>query len=90
MNSSNPNRPLAKRVWFDEDLLNVELRDGRVISSRYDVFPRLVNASDDQRQNWEIIGGGVGIHWPAVDEDLSTDGLLRDAVSVASPRSEAV
>ncbi len=90
MNSSHPNRPRAKHVWFAENLLHVELRDGRVVSARYDMFPRLANAMPEQRDNWELIGEGVGIHWPDVDEDLSTDGLVRDAVSISSSRAEAV
>lgn len=89
MNSSQPNRPRAKRLSFDDDLLHVELEDGRVIAARFDSFPRLVNATEEQRNNWEIIGRGVGIHWPDVDEDLSTDGLVRDAVSVVSTKAEA-
>ena len=62
--------------------------DGRVISARYDQFPRLVGSTEEQRANWEIIGRGVGIRWPDLDEDLSTDGLLRAAVSV-SGRAES-
>lgn len=90
MNSSQPNRPRAGRVWFDNGLLHVELLDGRVIAARYDTFPGLASASPAQRENWEIIGAGVGIRWPDVDEDLSTDGLLRDAVSVTAPQAQAV
>jgi len=90
MNSSQPNRPRARRVWFDSELLHVELVDGRVIAARYDVFPRLVEATPAQRENWEIIGAGVGIHWPDVDEDLSTEGLLRDAVTVIAARARAI
>ena len=71
--------------------MRVELVDGRVITARYDTFHRLRDATKTQRENWQLIGRGVGIHWPDVDEDLSTDGLLRDAISVAaSPRSKVV
>ena len=84
MNSSHPNEPLAKSVELTTDgLLFVKLADGRVIAARYDVFPRLKNASEKQRNNWRLIGEGVGIHWPEIDEDLSTEGLLRDALLVA-------
>ncbi len=89
MNTSDPDRPRARRVWFDAGRLHVELADGRVVHARYDRFPRLAAASDAQRGTWEIIGHGVGIHWPEIDEDLSTDGLLRDAVSVSASHEAA-
>ena len=89
MNSSNPDRPRAKRLWFADALLHVELEDGRTVSARYDLFPRLASATSAQRDRWELIGRGVGIHWPELDEDLSTDGLVRDAVSIVSGRAEA-
>jgi hypothetical protein len=66
-------------VAFSEDALSVALRDGRVISVPLVWYPRLLNATRTQRENWKIAGGGYGIHWPDVDEDLSTEGLLRGA-----------
>jgi hypothetical protein len=66
-------------VEVTEDVLVVGLMDGRTISVPLAWYPRLVNASPTQRQNWRIAGGGYGIHWPDVDEDLSTEGLLRGA-----------
>ncbi|HME36125.1 MAG TPA: DUF2442 domain-containing protein [Candidatus Sulfotelmatobacter sp.] len=66
-------------VAFSEDALSVSLRDGRVISVPLVWYPRLLNATPAQRGNWKIAGGGYGIHWPDVDEDLSTEGLLRGA-----------
>lgn len=79
----NFSRPAADErvldVQFTDDSLNVSLRDGRVISVPLTWFPRLLNATPQQRQNWTIGGGGYGIHWPDVDEDLSTEGLLRGA-----------
>jgi len=89
MNSSEPNRPRAKRAWFADELLHVELEDGRVLTARYDNFPRLADATDEQRDNIQIIGSGVGLHWPDLDEDLSTDGLLRDAIAVEAARAVA-
>ena len=68
----------------DEPAL-IELRDGRVISVPLVWYPRLLDATFAQRKNWKIAGGGYGIHWPDVDEDLSTDGLLRGAPA-ANPR----
>ena len=66
-------------VRFDDHSLIVELMDGRTISAPLAWYPRLANATPEQRQHWEKCGGGFGIHWPEVDEDLSTEGLLRGA-----------
>jgi hypothetical protein len=66
-------------VTFSDDALSVSLRDGRVISVPLVWYPRLLNATHAQRNNWKLAGGGYGIHWPDVDEDLSTEGLLRGA-----------
>jgi hypothetical protein len=62
-----------------QDVLSVDLMDGRTISVPLVWYPRLFNASTKQRANWRISGGGYGIHWPDIDEDLSTEGLLRGA-----------
>ena len=69
----------VKDVHFTEDTLSVDLADGRTISVPLAWYPRLLHASADQRNNWELCGGGFGIHWPDIDEDLSTEGLLRGA-----------
>ena len=66
-------------VDLNDDALSVSLRDGRVITVPLAWYPRLLNATPAQRNNWEIAGGGYGIHWPDLDEDLSTEGLLRGA-----------
>jgi hypothetical protein len=66
-------------VAFSDDALSVSLRDGRVISVPLVWYPRLLNATPAQRKNWKIAGGGYGIRWPDLDEDLSTEGLLRGA-----------
>jgi len=66
-------------VRFDDYSLIVDLMDGRTISAPLAWYPRLANATPQQRANWEKCGGGFGIHWPDVDEDLSTEGLLRGA-----------
>ena len=57
--------------------LSVDLVDGRTITVPLVWYPRLLQATPAQRANWEIVGAGYGIHWPDVDEDLSTEGLLR-------------
>jgi hypothetical protein len=69
----------VRSVSVDSDSLSVGLMDGRTISVPLAWYPRLANASEAEKQNWEIAGGGYGIHWPDIDEDLSTEGLLRGA-----------
>jgi Protein of unknown function (DUF2442) len=66
-------------VRFDDHSLIVGLMDGRTISAPLAWYPRLLHATPEQRTRWEKSGGGFGIHWPDVDEDLSTEGLLRGA-----------
>jgi hypothetical protein len=69
----------VKDVRVDADELSVDLADGRTITVPLAWYPRLLHASPQQRNNWRIAGAGFGIHWPDVDEDLSTEGLLRGA-----------
>ena len=71
----------VRDVRFTEDVLIVDLLDGRTISVPLAWYPRLMSATPEQRANWRLAGGGFGIHWPDVDEDLSTEGLLRGAPS---------
>lgn len=66
-------------VRCDEHSLIVDLMDGRTISAPLALYPRLLHATVEQRAKWELCGGGYGIHWPEIDEDLSTEGLLRGA-----------
>ncbi len=66
----------ATQVYFDAERIHVCLSDGREISAPLEWFPRLRHATDDQRRQWELIGSGVGIHWEAIDEDISVAGLL--------------
>lgn len=63
-------------VSIDENRLVVELMDGRLIGVPLAWYPRLANATPEQRNHWELAGAGYGIHWPDIDEDLSTEGLL--------------
>jgi hypothetical protein len=63
-------------VAFAGDTLVVRLKDGRTLSVPLAWFPRLRDGSPEQRSAWRLIGGGVGIHWPALDEDVSVAGLL--------------
>jgi hypothetical protein len=69
----------VKAVRISDDVLTVDLMDGRTISVPLAWYPRLMNATPKQRERWEIAGAGYGIHWPEIDEDLSTEGLLRGA-----------
>jgi hypothetical protein len=69
----------VRDVAVDDDDLHVALMDGRTISVPLAWYPRLADATPAQREVWEIAGGGFGIHWPEIDEDLSTEGLLRGA-----------
>ncbi|HYO49297.1 MAG TPA: DUF2442 domain-containing protein [Chloroflexia bacterium] len=71
----------VKDVRLTEDLLSVDLIDGRTISVPLVWYPRLFHATAEQRANWQVSGGGYGIHWPDIDEDLSTAGMLRGAPS---------
>ena len=74
-------RVAAARIEADQ--LVVDLLDGRTIAAPLAWFPRLEGATDEQRANIEIAGGGHGLHWPDVDEDLSVEGLLRGTRAVA-------
>ncbi|MBT3279420.1 MAG: DUF2442 domain-containing protein [Phycisphaerales bacterium] len=67
---------MATGVEFTADDLHVRLADGRVVSVPLMWFPALRDANETQRANFRLIGGGVGIHWPDLDEDISVEGLL--------------
>ncbi len=69
----------VSQVKVSEQALTVTLKDGRTIAVPLTWYPKLLNASPKQRKNWRIAGDGYGIHWPEIDEDLSTEGLLRGA-----------
>ena len=86
MTSSAPDvDPRAIEVEVSEDELTVVLADGRRIAVPLAWFPRLLSATAEERSNFEILGGGVGIHWPEIDEDLSVEGLLRGIRSPGNP-----
>lgn len=73
--------PVAVEVAFTDGRLLVCLADGRELSVPLDFFPRLKKASARARKNWELIGGGIGIHWPDLDEDISVENLLAPRTS---------
>jgi hypothetical protein len=68
--------PLAVDVQCTDVALRVVLADGREIVTPLEWFPRVRDAAPAQRSNWRTVGGGVGIHWPDLDEDISVAGLL--------------
>ena len=77
----------AESVHFSEDSLTVRLDDGRSLSVPLAWYPRLLGGTKAEREDYELIGEGEGIHWPELDEDISVDGLLagrRSAESAAS------
>lgn len=78
MSTSHVSAPAARAVHvnFTEDALVVRLRDGRVLSVPLAWFPRLRDAPTEHRSNWQLIGDGIGLHWPELDEDISVAGLL--------------
>lgn len=67
---------LALRVWFEEGFICVELTDGRQVKTPLAIYPRLANATPEQRARFEVSGSGYGIHWPEIDEDLSVRGIV--------------
>jgi hypothetical protein len=71
-----PIDPLAVEATCSDDALRVRLADGREVSAPLEWFPRLRDATPEQRRHWRLIGGGVGLHWPDLDEDISVAGLL--------------
>lgn len=71
-----PTTALAKTVTFDDTMMQVSLMDGRVLCIPLLWFPVLDKATSKQRKNYEIAGGGISLHWPELDEDLSIAGLM--------------
>lgn len=72
-------------VSLSDDSFTVELMDGRSIHTPLAWFPRLLHATPEQREHWQVVGAGYGIHWPDVDEDISSEGLLRGAPAPRGP-----
>lgn len=90
MNSSALNAgEMVKNVSFSRDAIVVDLLDGRTISAPLAWFPRLLHATTAQRKDWKIAGGGFGIRWEELDEDLSTEGLLRGAPAPGAVKTRA-
>jgi hypothetical protein len=79
--------PLAQSVKVTEDTLHVDLSDGRTISAPLAWYPRLLHARPAERQDWRLIAKGRAIHWQAIDEDISVEGLLAGRASGESQKS---
>ena len=77
----------AKHVSVSDDSLTVDLLDGRTISVPLAWYPRLAHGTPTERRNWRLIGGGEGIHWPDLDEDISVENLLAGKRAGESQRS---
>lgn len=78
---------LVQDVRVTDRALTVELRDGRSVSVPLEWYPRLAEGRPSERRRWELIGPGIGIHWPDLDEDISVEGLLLGLRSGESPAS---
>jgi hypothetical protein len=79
--------PYAVAAHITDDTLSVDFSDGRSIAVPLGWYPRLEHASPGERQNWRLIGNGVGIHWEDIDEDISVEGLLAGKPSGESQAS---
>ena len=75
-------------ISFTEHTISVDLADGRTITAPLAWYPRLLHATAEQRADWQLAGGGYGIHWPSIDEDLSSEGLLRGAPAPAGQQRQ--
>lgn len=78
----------AVKVWFDDDNIWLGLEDGRQVSAPLAFYPRLLNATKEQRENYEFIGPGIGIHWEDLDEDLSVEGIVLGRKDRGSTRTK--
>lgn len=81
--------PVAVGVAFTNGRMLIRLADGRELSVPLTFFPRLQRAPVRARKNWELIGGGIGIHWPDLDEDISVENLLAPRTSHLRARKSA-
>ena len=89
MNSSTVETqvPTATHAQVSDDVLSIDLSDGRTISVPVAWYPRLSNGTTGERDHWRLIGSGRGIHWPDLDEDISVDNLLAGKPSAESQTS---
>jgi len=76
--------PSAVRARIVDDAVVIDLSDGRTVTAPLDWYPRLLHGTVRERRHWRLIGGGEGVHWPDLDEDLSVEGLLAGRPSAES------
>src|ERR1043166_1353217 len=84
---AEPAAPLAVRARILDHAVVIDLSDGRTVTAPLAWYPRLLHGTARERQRWQLIGGGVGVHWPDLDEDLSVEGLLAGRPSGESQTS---
>jgi hypothetical protein len=82
------NKALARKITFDFDTMWIELADGRKLGVPLAYFPRLLEATPEQRESYEISGGGTGLHWDEIDEDISVEYLLLGITDRTLPKRE--
>lgn len=87
--ASEVRHPSAVRVRVHREAVIIDLRDGRTVAAPLAWYPRLLNGTPRERRNWRLIGGGAGIQWPDLDEDLSVEGILAGRPSTESRTSLA-
>ncbi len=80
--------PFAKNLSFDNDNMKVSLTDGRILSIPLVFFPRLLNANVTQRKKFIISGGGIGLHWDELDEDINVKNLLLGIGDITNTKSK--
>ena len=85
--SADKTEVLAESIRFSEDSMTVHLDDGRTLSVPLAWYPRLLHGTQKEREHFELIGDGEGIHWPSLDEDISVEGLLAGKRSAESDAS---
>ena len=78
---------VAEKAAVTKDTLVLELADGRTVTAPLAWYPRLLHGTARERANWRLIGGGEGIHWPNLDEDISVENVLLGQPSGESQRS---
>ena len=89
MNTAANSEPRINAVEITDEMISATLEDGRTISVPMTWSWRLSEASNKQRQNFEIIGNRIGIHWPEIDEDIRTEGMLYGLPAQRSKRKKS-
>jgi len=87
VSTNNQSESLAKYVVVGDQSLTISLSDGRTLTLPLKWYPRLQHGTAAERNHWRLVGDGVGIHWPDLDEDLSVEGFFAGRKSMESPRS---